>query len=159
MIKKDIIIKDSIKFSNNRPGIYFLIYKKEIVYVGQSCNAMNRIYQHRKNRKLRFSSYYILYLDEISNEERLEVEIKYIALFKPEHNRKDNPNFVFPLRYKEDKNIVQNLINKQFKHYKYAAEYFNCSVTTIYNIVTDSPGLSDRTRNKILNHLFDNQNK
>jgi len=150
MISKEKIIQYSSKFSNNRPGVYFLIFRNEVVYVGQSCNAMNRIYHHRRDRRLKFSSYYILYLDHLSNEKRLEVEKKYITILKPEFNIKDNPI------YQHDETILYAAFKDKFENYLEAEKVLGYSTTTIRNVVMGVDVVSFTTRNRVTEYLLNN---
>jgi len=155
MIKKEKIINNSVDVSCNSSGIYFLIDKGIIVYVGESGNATTRVYTHKKNRLIEFSSYYILLLKGSSKAERLAIEIKYIELYNPKYNRKDNPKFTLPFLYNKEEPHLKNLMRKKFRHYRCAAEFFSCSIGTISNVVNGYDGVSNEKRSMITKYLID----
>lgn len=69
-------------FDSNIGFIYFLIKQKEIVYVGQTINLLNRIKSHKKEKD--FDSYAFVEVDEYDLD---EMELAYIIEFKPELNK------------------------------------------------------------------------
>ncbi len=66
-----------------RCGIYFLVDKDEIVYVGQSRVAPERRIADARRKGLRFDSYFVLLCewDELN-----ELETQYIVEFDPKYN-------------------------------------------------------------------------
>ena len=62
-------------------GVYFLLKRYEIVYVGQSLNVFNRIQQHRKDKD--FDRFAWVNVDQSLLD---AVERMYIHLFKPPLN-------------------------------------------------------------------------
>lgn len=65
-------------------GVYFLIYKGEIVYIGQSNSVYNRINTHAREPFKTFDSFFILFIENYS--ERLLREKQLINSFKPYYN-------------------------------------------------------------------------
>ncbi len=86
LLKKEEIIKGSSPLEKNpTAGIYFLIYKENIVYVGiskESCNL--RIQTHKKDNK-KFDRYFIIVCE--NSEERELLEAEYIFKFSPKYNK------------------------------------------------------------------------
>ena len=62
-------------------GVYFLIYKDEIVYIGQSKNIYKRIFDH----KIKFDSIAIIKCKGVFALKELERE--YLIKFKPKYNK------------------------------------------------------------------------
>ena len=83
--KKDIIF---YKF------IYCLIKDKEVVYVGKTINIQNRILTHKRDENKDFDSFSIIAQlpNDISEQELLKLEEKYIKLLKPKLNITHNVN-------------------------------------------------------------------
>lgn len=73
-------------------GIYFLIYKKKIIYIGSGFDIRTRIEEHIQNKKKRFDSYYILKRD-LKRLQLAREEAQYIQHYKPIHNRTSNPDY------------------------------------------------------------------
>ena len=65
-------------------GIYFLKFKDEIVYIGQSINISARIGYHLRNKAWKIDSAYCLACDI---EELDTLERYYILLYKPRYNQ------------------------------------------------------------------------
>lgn len=66
-----------------KPGIYFLIRKDEIVYVGRSSSIARRILQHHAKRRIEFDRYaYLIWKPE----EIAELERHFIWKFVPRCN-------------------------------------------------------------------------
>lgn len=74
--------------------IYCLIKDNEIVYVGKSINIQSRILTHKKDEGKEFDSFSIIAKlpAEISEQELLKLEEKYIKLLKPKLNIIHNVN-------------------------------------------------------------------
>lgn len=64
-------------------GVYKLIYEGEVVYVGRSRNIANRLRDHRKARRFRFTEVVVCLCDEIRAE---KLERETIHLHQPRHN-------------------------------------------------------------------------
>jgi excinuclease UvrABC nuclease subunit len=89
---KSKIISKAIPLTKPIKGIYFLIYKGVIVYVGQSSNITFRLSVHVSNRKKEFDSY--SYIE--SNEVNLNnLEANYIYEFAPYYNKRLPPNDIY----------------------------------------------------------------
>lgn len=65
-------------------GIYFLLYERRIVYVGQSVNCRRRISQHEASKDKTFDAYHIL---PCAQTELDMLESLYVARFKPQFNQ------------------------------------------------------------------------
>lgn len=63
-------------------GVYFLVLKGEVVYVGQSVDILNRISKHRRAGK-EFDAYNFI---ECAREDAPKVEADYIMAFMPTLN-------------------------------------------------------------------------
>lgn len=79
------ILKGKTKNTQNLSGVYFLIYEKEIVYVGSSQTAISRIDHHRKGNKILFDYHYIL---PCSKKNLASLENYYIFKFCPKYNKR-----------------------------------------------------------------------
>lgn len=122
MLKKDYIIDNS--FGLRKPivsGVYFLISKGSVVYVGSSVNCHERIECHRRgmmNKRIKFDSYFI---EEIDGDYFRVLEMKYIKEFRPKYNvvhNNDtiiiNENNIFPSRHRDCKiDVLKKLIKSQ----------------------------------------------
>jgi len=81
-------------------GIYFLFYKEELIYIGQSVNILARIEQHKKDKV--FDTFCFKRVDK----RRLDsVEKECIQYYMPKLNDIHNSNKVFK---EVDVNILQN---------------------------------------------------
>ena len=68
---------------NRDPGLYFLIFDDEIVYVGRSKNVMSRIINHLHTREILFNRYTII---NMSYRDTICLEPIYINKFNPKYN-------------------------------------------------------------------------
>ena len=66
-------------------GVYFLIFNREIVYVGQSKNCLSRIQNHINDKNKIFDQYTVVYTD-LKNLDFLESW--YIHQFNPKYNKR-----------------------------------------------------------------------
>jgi len=68
--------------------IYCLINDDEIVYIGKTINIQSRISTHHKDKSKTFNGFSIIAKlpNEISDNELLKLEEKYIKLLKPKYN-------------------------------------------------------------------------
>lgn len=93
MIKSHIIEEDTIVSTANAKrklcfcGIYFLINKHKIVYVGKTKVGFSRIAQHIKDKEFDSFNYF-----ECIEEELDSLETYYIIKFKPKYNKSANEN-------------------------------------------------------------------
>lgn len=71
-----------------RSGIYFLIWRNKIIYIGQSIDLDRRMYEHRW---VRFSYYREI---ECHPSKLREYEKRLIVYFRPRYNRWLNPDFL-----------------------------------------------------------------
>ena len=65
-------------------GVYFLIRRSEVVYVGQSVNVFARLAQHLKGRRITFDSFNVV---PCKAEDLDSAEAHYIAALVPRNNR------------------------------------------------------------------------
>ncbi len=65
-------------------GIYFLIKKEKIVYIGKSVNCISRICFHREENVKNFDSYSLAVVLEKDID---YYEMLYIGKFKPKYNK------------------------------------------------------------------------
>lgn len=96
---------DEIMFRSKRlkeriiSGVYFLIFKDEIVYIGSSYDILNRIKHHCKDVKKVFNRYSYI---EYGNLKQMESdELEYILNFKPRYNKKHNPDVFYSTQCKK----------------------------------------------------------
>jgi hypothetical protein len=78
-------------------GVYFLIHRNDIIYVGYSCSPLKRLLQHKFN----FDKYHILYFDNQSEAQKMEIE--YIKTLKPIYNIAHNDEAPKILQREQDK--------------------------------------------------------
>lgn len=78
------ILKGKTKNIQNLSGVYFLIYEKEVVYVGSSQSAISRIDHHRKGNKIIFDYHYII---SCNKKNLAPLENHYIFKFCPKYNK------------------------------------------------------------------------
>ncbi len=76
------IVTDAIPRAKRLSGVYFLIDKNRIVYVGQSANFEERLHDHRVRAKV-WDRYYFI---ECPAEDLAAVERMYIDHFCPKYN-------------------------------------------------------------------------
>lgn len=78
-------------------GVYFLVNKNEIIYVGQSVKTHSRLLTHWAEKE--FDKVFVL---QVEKSRLTEVENHYIKKFNPRLNKSNNPNFKFPPREKRE---------------------------------------------------------
>jgi excinuclease UvrABC nuclease subunit len=72
-------------------GIYFLLLNGSIVYVGQSTNVLQRVWNHQtEGIKEHDSVFYV----ECSIKLLDSLEQHYIKLYKPRYNKVGNPDYI-----------------------------------------------------------------
>ncbi len=75
-------------------GIYFLYYKKKIVYVGKSNkNIMSRISSHFLDNEKIFDSFEVKNCVNLTDYQLSEMEIHYIKEYKPKYNYVHNMTY------------------------------------------------------------------
>lgn len=72
-----------LRVAEPRPGVYFLILDREVVYVGQSQDVPERLKAHRKEARKAFD--YALYMP-CPSDSLLDVEAYWITKLRPKHN-------------------------------------------------------------------------
>ena len=102
--KKYIIEKSKPATKKDFSGVYFLIYKSEIVYVGSSVGVIKRINAHKKGRFL-FRRCFWIKVDE--KQERLDLEYEFIKKFNPLYNFEGNIDY-----YLEKKELIRTFLRK-----------------------------------------------
>lgn len=68
-----------------RNGIYILIYRGDVVYVGQSSNIEERIAVAAKSDK-QFDSYVVIEYGDMTTEEATDLQAEYIVEYNPIYN-------------------------------------------------------------------------
>lgn len=141
IIKNRTIIKKEKAIS----GVYFLISKEQIVYVGTSCDIMERIKAHQKKPRLHFDSY--SYIEIKDTKERKEKEIEYIKTLRPLFNFADNPD------YEEGKKELLLLYLRNFTSTKEISMLCGVSRNYIINLIYGREGVPDHMKEKIVSTL------
>lgn len=72
-------------------GVYFLIYKNEIQYIGSATDVLSRIQMHKKAKKIRFNKMFFI---RCTKNEMVRIEIENIEKFRPINNIVYNPDYV-----------------------------------------------------------------
>lgn len=102
------------KENNDKPiisGIYILMDRTKIVYVGSSINIHQRIKQHRKTKKMMFNYWFIhpVYNRDafISNtrEALLRIEKAYIEKYNPKYNTVYTEEWKAKFKYENLKDV------------------------------------------------------
>jgi excinuclease UvrABC nuclease subunit len=112
---KSKIISKAIPLTKPIKGVYFLICRGVIVYVGQSSDITFRLSAHVSNRKKEFDSY--SYIE--SNEVNLNnLEAKYIYEFTPFYNKQLPPNDLYCRVYQiaEKAGCRLDILKERIKH-------------------------------------------
>ena len=73
-------------------GIYFLIWKNKIVYVGSGNDVWKRIKAHRQTPTKKFTKYFILECRE-KGLDLFNMEAEYVRQWKPIYNKTGNPDY------------------------------------------------------------------
>lgn len=94
MFNEKFIIKNSKHISTlsddlNNSGIYFLIYREQIVYVGITTNLTRRMINHKKDDAYVFERYFYHFSSERTHMFSM-MEKLYIDFFMPIYNIKEN---------------------------------------------------------------------
>ena len=105
---KTLKLKDIVKgsdFQDNveglfwEHGIYFLMYKKKIVYIGKAESFFGiNIFNHLKQDKIDFDYFYIHKLQEDDSLE--DIQAQYIVKFQPKYNYTLPKNSIYMSKYK-----------------------------------------------------------
>lgn len=69
-------------------GVYFLIHRNQIVYVGMSTNVGARLREHRRDKTKDFDEFSFM---PCPIDEAARMEVFYIEKLNPKYNVKDNP--------------------------------------------------------------------
>jgi len=69
------------------PGIYLLLQRGDVVYVGQTSHLLLRLLQHRAERKKQFDKALVYTMTSSTESDRLWVEGALICLYRPPANR------------------------------------------------------------------------
>lgn len=73
-------------------GVYFLILRAEVVYVGQSIDVFGRLSRHLKTGRIPFDCFNIM---PCAVEDLDDLEAQYIAAIVPRHNKSLGERFTF----------------------------------------------------------------
>jgi hypothetical protein len=113
LLDEDEIIKNKIKINKEiYKGVYFLISKNKIVYVGNSKNILARISAHINKNKILFDSYYFIEKAENS----IELESRYILKFLPKNNTMIASNKILINKLELiSLNLFRNILRKYIK--------------------------------------------
>jgi len=122
--------------------VYFLIYKNEVIYVGQTTRGLARVYNHIKTKP-----FHNIYVIECDPEELDYWEDYYIFKYRPIYNKQPNLRCNFSIeKLKQqlktlypDGNITKRTIKKMLKELKavsreYDGEYY-VGIDTYYELV------------------------
>lgn len=101
LLSREDILKLAEPFPSRRDGVYFLIKKDKIVYVGESIDVDKRIIQHIQEKKKSFDRFAFI---ECGNEYICELEAEYIAKLSPVYNKKLTVN-EYTRRWKNTKKV------------------------------------------------------
>ena len=86
-LEKEQIVRSAEKRFPVVLGVYFLIADREIVYVGQSQNILDRLGKHHAEGRINFDEYFILPCEK---EDLINLETIYIRKFNPKFNRQND---------------------------------------------------------------------
>jgi len=82
---KEIINENSISLKDLE-GVYFLLDKEKVVYIGQTGNILLRISQHDKKRDKVFTHFSFFPTSGMSDDVRLTLENRLMFHFQPKYN-------------------------------------------------------------------------
>lgn len=82
LLSEEEILRTSIPLSPLR-GVYFLLDRGKVVYIGRSVNCYVRIGTHFDECTKVFDSYYVI---ECKEKELDDLEMQYIGKFMPKYN-------------------------------------------------------------------------
>lgn len=127
-------------------GLYFLIYKTKIVYIGSGNDVHKRISAHKQTRVLRFNRYYIKELHE-KGQELFNIEAKYIAHYRPIYNKTSNPD------YHNNSKLIWFTYISQEKSVADIANEINERFQTVNNIIQGNRNKKDEIFLKVIKCL------
>lgn len=126
-------------------GIYFLICKSKVVYVGKATYSIeDRLNIHRSRRRMKFDSIYVIKCD--TSELNL-LEKQYIAKFTPKYNFTDNPAAMNNDRYK-----CFSIIHNKYKSMNHLSEEIHINATTL-RVVMDPTNELDTYQQAIFDNV------
>lgn len=132
--------------------VYFLIDKKDVVYVGQTTIGLSRVYTHYKDKT--FTEIYVI---ECESDELDELENKYIIKYKPKYNLKLNTKLTYTY------GRVVKLFNERMTATNRFTKHKLCKLITYFGIVPinfkNEMYLSVNDVNKLLNIKEDDVNE
>lgn len=73
-------------------GLYFLIWKSQIVYVGSGNDVWKRITAHKQTPVKKFTKYFIMEREE-RDHDLFKLESEYIRQWRPIYNKTGNPDY------------------------------------------------------------------
>lgn len=131
-IDENFIVKNTQRGNPTIRGVYFLIYKKELIYIGSSDDIAKRLKQHRKSSFFRFDSYSI-YPAHNREKNIKTVEKTCIQKFKPKYNCMYNPDYEAGIKR------VWFTFIKHWKSYDLVAKECGVSVGSVKRVVNEHP--------------------
>lgn len=117
-------------------GIYFLIYKGELIYIGSSDDIQKRFKTHRKYSFFKFDAFTIYPLPYRSSG-IIRTEMELIKKFKPKYNCQYNPDFEAG-----EKRVWFTFI-KHWKSYDLVANECGVSAVSVNRVVNERPNKRD----------------
>ena len=133
-------------------GIYFLLFNKEIVYIGSSQDFMHRLKMHRDERKIVFNGYHVIKIDNIRGRKLVAVENQYIKLYKPRFNRTANPDYL------NKKKVLWFTFLKKFNTYKQVSVLSGVPLSTTNYIISGKRTVKDETYRKVFDAVMNYNN-
>lgn len=83
LLTREVIARSAVPRSQMTCGIYFLLQRERIVYVGQSRNVPARIHEHHTASAMAFDRYW---LQQCPARLLSRLEAHYISVFQPRYN-------------------------------------------------------------------------
>lgn len=117
-------------------GVYFLIRKGELIYIGSSDDINKRLKHHKKHSFFKFDKFSIYPLPLYNNLLK-RTERECIKKFKPKYNCQYNPD------YQNGEKRVWFTFIKQWQSYKLVAEECGVSLGTVSRVINERPKKGD----------------
>jgi excinuclease UvrABC nuclease subunit len=118
-------------------GVYFLIYRKELIYIGSSKDIHIRLKHHKKHSFFKFDKYAIYPVTKWSDEDAMSIERACIKEYKPKYNVMCNPD------YEAGNKRVWFTFVSQWKSYRKIAEECNLPIAMVERVVDGFPHKKD----------------
>lgn len=149
MMTENEILNNKIEFEKyNFQGVYFLINKNKIIYIGSSISVGTRLYMHRKNKRIKFDSWY--YIKFPCLVDLRFYEAKYIYELRPRYNIEFNPDYenirmILFAKFRYEYLSISNLSNE-----------IGLSITTLTNIFDLKKEVKDYHVKRLIEFLYPN---